>query len=127
LLDNLNDTHLTLRDGAPVLIRRLVAEDATLYPDFLSDVIAEDLRLRFFESIREINHDLLVKLINYDPDRAMAFIAVDEKSQKMLGVVRLHDDAGGGKRRICHSGALAAQGPRSRLAIDEAHDRIFKA
>jgi hypothetical protein len=87
LLDNLNDTHLTLRDGAPVLIRRLVAEDATLYPDFLSDVIAEDLRLRFFESIREVNHDLLVKLINYDPDRAMAFIAVDEKSQKMLGVV----------------------------------------
>lgn len=95
MLDNLNDTHSTLRDGAPVLIRRLVAEDATLYPDFLSDVIAEDLRLRFFESIREVNHDLLVKLINYDPDRAMAFIAVDEKSQKMLGVVRLHDDAGG--------------------------------
>jgi hypothetical protein len=44
LLDNLNDTHLTLRDGAPILIRRLVAEDATLYPDFLSDVIAEGLR-----------------------------------------------------------------------------------
>ena len=33
----LNEAHLTLRDGTPVLIRRLVAEDAALYPDFLSD------------------------------------------------------------------------------------------
>ena len=40
--------HLTLRDRTPILIRRLVAEDAALYPDFLSNVTAEDLRLRFF-------------------------------------------------------------------------------
>ena len=39
-----NEPHLILRDGAPVLIRRLVAEDAALYPDFLSEVTAEDLR-----------------------------------------------------------------------------------
>jgi acetyltransferase len=95
MLDNSNKTHATLRDGTPVLIRRLVAEDAALYPDFLSEVKAEDLRLRFFGAIHEVSHDLLVKLINYDPARAMAFIALDEKSQKMLGVVRLHDEAGG--------------------------------
>ena len=87
--------HLTLRDGTPVLIRRLVAEDAALYPDFLSDVTAEDLRLRFFGPMREVSHELLNKLIHYDPARAMAFIAVDEQSQKMLGVVRLHDDTSG--------------------------------
>jgi acetyltransferase len=58
-------------------------------------VTAEDLRLRFFASMREVSHGLLDKLIHYDPDRAMAFIAVDEQSQKMLGVVRLHDDTGG--------------------------------
>ena len=91
----LNEAHLTLRDGTPVLIRRLVAEDAALYPDFLSDVTAEDLRLRFFGSMREVSHELLDKLIHYDPACAMAFIAVDEQSQKMLGVVRLHDDASG--------------------------------
>src|ERR1700730_14949041 len=91
----LREPHLILRDGTPVLIRRLVAEDAALYPDFLSEVSAEDLRLRFFASMREVSHELLDKLINYDPARAMAFIAVDEKSEKMLGVVRLHDDASG--------------------------------
>ena len=54
----LNEAHLTLRDGTPVLIRRLVAEDAALYPDFLSDVTAEDLRLRFFGPMREVSHEL---------------------------------------------------------------------
>jgi RimJ/RimL family protein N-acetyltransferase len=91
----LNEAHLTLRDGTPVLIRRLVAEDAALYPDFLSDVTADDLRLRFFGPMREMSHELLDRLIHYDPACAMAFIAVDEQSQKMLGVVRLHDDTSG--------------------------------
>ncbi len=91
----LNEPHLTLHDGTPVLIRRLVAEDAALYPDFLSDVTAEDLRLRFFAPMREVSQELLDKLIHYDPARAMAFIAIDEQSQKMLGVVRLHDDPSG--------------------------------
>jgi RimJ/RimL family protein N-acetyltransferase len=90
-----HEGRLTLRDGTPVFIRRLVAEDAALYPDFLSNVTAEDLRLRFFGPIREVSHELLDKLIHYDPTCAMAFIAVDEQSQKMLGVVRLHDDTSG--------------------------------
>jgi RimJ/RimL family protein N-acetyltransferase len=90
-----NEPHLSLPDGTPVLIRRLVAEDAALYRDFLSDVTAADLRLRFFASMREVSHAQLDKLFHYDPTRAMAFIAVDEQSQKMLGVVRLHDDTSG--------------------------------
>jgi acetyltransferase len=42
--------------------------------------------------MREVSHEVLDKLIHYDPACAMAFIAVDEQSQKMLGLVRLHDD-----------------------------------
>jgi hypothetical protein len=64
-----------------------VAGDAALYPDFLSDVTAEDLRLRFFGPMREVSQELLDKLIRYHPACAMAFIAVDEQTQKMLGVV----------------------------------------
>ncbi len=92
----LNESHLTLRDGTPVLIRQFVAEDAALYPDLLSDVTAGDLRLRFFGSMREVSHALLDKLIHYDPAHAMVFIAVDEQTRKMLGVVRLYDEASGG-------------------------------
>ena len=42
--------------------------------------------------MREVSHELLDKLIHYDPACAMAFIALDEQTQKMLGVVRLHDN-----------------------------------
>jgi hypothetical protein len=56
----LNERHVILRDGTPVLIRRLMAEDAALYPDFLSEVTAQDLRLRFFSSMREVSKDLVV-------------------------------------------------------------------
>jgi N-acetylglutamate synthase-like GNAT family acetyltransferase len=87
--------HVLLRDGTPALIRRLMTEDAALYPDFLSEVTAADLRLRFFASMREVSQDLLDKLIHYDPAHAMAFIAIEEQSGKILGVVRLHDDADG--------------------------------
>ena len=51
--------------------------------------------MRFFAPLREVSNELLDKLIHYDPARAMAFIAVDDQSQRMLGVVRLHDDTGG--------------------------------
>jgi RimJ/RimL family protein N-acetyltransferase len=91
----LNEPSQILRDGTSVLIRRLMDADAILYPDFLGDVTAEDLRLRFFASMREVSHELLDKLIHYDPARAMAFIAVDGQNRKMLGVARLHDDPGG--------------------------------
>ena len=45
--------------------------------------------------MREVSHDLIDKLIHYDPEHAIAFIAIAEASGRMLGVVRLHDDANG--------------------------------
>jgi RimJ/RimL family protein N-acetyltransferase len=90
-----NERHVTLLDGTSVLLRPLKAEDAALYPDFLKDVTADDLRLRFFAAMREMSPELIDKLVHYDPKRAMAFIAIDEKTGLMLGVVRLHDDPSG--------------------------------
>jgi acetyltransferase len=89
----MQDAHILARGGEHVLIRRLAVADAALYPDFLAEVSGDDLRLRFFAPMREVSHDLIDKLIHYDPAHAMAFIAIDETSGKMLGVVRLHDDA----------------------------------
>jgi acetyltransferase len=92
----LTESRVLLRDGTPVLIRRLMSEDATLYHDFLSDVTPEDLRLRFFASMHAVSENLIDKLLHYDPAHAMAFIAVDdEQSGKMLDAVRLHDDTSG--------------------------------
>jgi len=89
------EQRLTLRDGEKVLIRPLKPDDAALYPDFLAEVTAEDLRMRFFLPMREVRPELIDKLIHYDPEHAMAFIAIAEPSGDMLGVVRLHDDPDG--------------------------------
>ncbi len=86
--------HLKLRDGTPVLLRPLEAADAALYPDCLSDITPEDLRLRYFAAMREVSPELIDKLVHYDTKHAMASIAIDESSGKMLGVVRLHNDPG---------------------------------
>jgi RimJ/RimL family protein N-acetyltransferase len=89
------ERHVTLLTGEKVLIRPLKVADAALYPDFLSDVTAEDLRLRFFAAMREVSAEMIDKLIHYDPVTAMAFVAIEEQSGRLLGVVRLHDDASG--------------------------------
>ena len=78
-----------------MLLRPLEVADAALYPDFLAEVTADDLRLRFFAPMREVSPELIDKLIHYDPQHAMAFIAIEEATGKMLGVVRLHDDPDG--------------------------------
>lgn len=87
--------HETLRDGAQVLLRPLRPEDDALYPEFLAHVTSEDLRLRFFAPMRELRPELIERLTHLDYAKAMAFIAIDEPSGKMLGVVRLHDDPDG--------------------------------
>jgi acetyltransferase len=89
------ELHVTLLDGEKVLIRPLKPEDAALYPDYLAEVTADDLRMRFFLPMREVRPELIDKLIHYDPEHAMAFIAIAEASGRMLGVVRLHDDPDG--------------------------------
>jgi acetyltransferase len=89
------ERRVTLRDGTPVLFRRLMLADSALYPDFLKDVSPDDLRLRFFAAMREVSHELIDKLIHYDPATAMAFVAIEEKTGRLLGVVRLHNDANG--------------------------------
>jgi acetyltransferase len=45
--------------------------------------------------MRELSPAMIDKLVHYDPARAMAFIAIDEDSRRMLGVVRLHYDTKG--------------------------------
>ena len=61
--------------------------------DLLAHVSKEDLRLRFFDSIKEFSHQFIASLTELDFARAMAFVAIDEASSETLGVVRLHLDA----------------------------------
>jgi len=63
-----------------------------LVRDLLAHVSKEDLRLRFFDSIKEFSDQFIAGLTQIDYARAMPFVALAEDSNDILGVVRLHFD-----------------------------------
>jgi acetyltransferase len=85
--------HVQLRDGTTILARPVRPEDEPLYGPFFAAVTPTDLRLRFFAPIKDFSHSFIARLTQIDYARAMAFVAIDEASGAMLGVVRLHADA----------------------------------
>ena len=85
-----------LPDGTRVLVRPLKPEDGALYPAFGDDVTLDDARLRFFAPVNALSAARIAELTDIDYARAMAFIAIDEATGEMLGVVRLHRDQNGG-------------------------------
>jgi acetyltransferase len=87
------EKHVTLKDGASILIRPVRPEDEPLFPDFFKHVTAEDLRLRFFGHIKNFDHTFIARLTQIDYARAMCFLAIDPDSGDMLGAVRLHSDS----------------------------------
>ncbi len=87
------ERHLTLRDGTAVFVRPVRPEDEPLYPAFFAHVTEQDLRLRFFAPVRTFTHTFIARFTQLDYARAMAFIALEEASGEMLGVVRLHANA----------------------------------
>jgi acetyltransferase len=82
-----------LRDGTGILVRPVRPEDESLYGSFFAAVTQQDLRLRFFAPMKEFGHTFIARFTQIDYARAMAFIAIEASSGKMLGVVRLHADA----------------------------------
>ena len=85
--------HLVLGDGWRIFARPIRPDDEFLIRDLLVHVTKEDLRLRFFDSIREFSHQFIAKLADLDYARAIAFVAIDEASSEMLGVVWLYSDS----------------------------------
>ena len=86
------ELHKTVGGGERVLIRRFRPEDKALYSDFLRDISSDDLRLRFFARIAELSAEEGDRLTRLDNKHDMAFVALDEDTGQMLGLVRLKDE-----------------------------------
>jgi acetyltransferase len=82
-----------MRDGTRLLLRPVRPEDEPLYGPFFAAVTPQDLRLRFFAPVKEFGHRFIARLTQIDYARAMAFLAIEEATGNMLGVIRLHADA----------------------------------
>ncbi len=85
--------HLVLRDGWRILTRPIRPEDEPLIHEFLRHVTMEDLRLRFLAPMKYFSHEFIARLTQLDYARAIAFVAFDEASGELAGVVRLHSDS----------------------------------
>jgi acetyltransferase len=84
------EKHLALRDGTAVFVRPIRPEDERLYERFFAGVTEQDLRLRFFSAFKTLDHRVIARFTQIDYARAMAFIALEDSTSEMLGVVRLH-------------------------------------
>jgi acetyltransferase len=85
--------HLEVKDGWRVFVRPIRPEDEPQIHELLRHVTAADLRLRFFAPMKEFSHEFIARLTQLDYARAMAFVAFDEASNEMVGVVRIHSDS----------------------------------
>jgi RimJ/RimL family protein N-acetyltransferase len=87
--------HLVLGDGWRIFVRPIRPDDQLLIRDLLAHVNRQDLRFRFFDSIKEFSPQFITGLTEIDGVRAMAFVAIDEAGGELLGVVRLHTGPSG--------------------------------
>src|SRR5262249_16773043 len=85
-------SHETTLGGEHVLIREGHPQDVPLYREVLRAVSADDLRLRFFARVAELSAAEIAKLSQADHKHEMAFVALDENTGQMLGLVRLRDE-----------------------------------
>jgi len=85
--------HLEVKDGWRVFVRPIRPEDEPLIHEFLRHVNSHDLRLRFFAPMKQFSHEFIARLTQLDYARAMAFVAFDEITNELLGVVQVHSDS----------------------------------
>ncbi len=85
--------HIKVKDDWGVLVRPIRPEDEPLIHEFLRHVTKQDLRLRFFGPMKEFSHEFIARLTQIDYARAMAFVALDEVTGELVGVVRIHSDS----------------------------------
>ena len=84
---------ILLADGQPALVRPVRPEDDAMFREFFTHITDEDLRLRFFQSVRHFSHEFIARLTQLDYARSIALVAVHPGTHEMLGAVRLHADA----------------------------------
>jgi acetyltransferase len=87
------ERHLQVKDHWQVFVRPIRPEDEPSIHDLLRHVTPRDLRLRFFAQMKEFSHDFIARLTQLDYARAMAFVAFDEATRELVGVVRIHSDS----------------------------------
>ncbi|MCB1769575.1 MAG: acetate--CoA ligase family protein, partial [Candidatus Competibacteraceae bacterium] len=67
----------TLPDGRSFLMRPILPEDEPELQNLVKRMPAEDVRMRFFQPIHELSHEMAARLTQLDYEREMAIIVTD--------------------------------------------------
>jgi acetyltransferase len=80
-----------MTDGTEVLLRPIRPEDEPLEQEMLTTLSEETLRGRFFQVIRNITHEMLIRYCNIDYDREMAIVGEvrEGERRRIIGIGRL--------------------------------------
>lgn len=78
-----------LNNGAEVVLRPIKAEDENRFNDLIKSLSAQSMRFRFFEIIKEMSHEKLVRYCNLDYDRQIAIVAELRDSKQIIGAGRV--------------------------------------
>jgi acetyltransferase len=71
-----------LPDGEEILLRPIKPEDEPLVSEMLEDLSPETLKERFFQVIKSITHDMLIRFCNIDYDREMRLVVEVRRGSK---------------------------------------------
>jgi len=84
-------TPWTLKDGTEVVLRPIRPEDEPIELELIRGLSPETSRFRFFQVIKDLPHEALVRFCNIDYNREMAFIAETREGDRRIeiGVARL--------------------------------------
>jgi len=87
-------TEFIMKNGRKAILRAIKPEDEMMEKEMFSYFSERTQRFRFFQLIKNITHEQLIRYTQIDYDREIAIIAEieDEGRKKMAGVVRLIAD-----------------------------------
>ncbi|NJM10545.1 MAG: hypothetical protein HC889_00290 [Synechococcaceae cyanobacterium SM1_2_3] len=74
-------------DGRAFLMRPILPEDEPQLQDLVRRIPPEDVRMRFFQPMRELPHEMAARLTQLDYEREMAFIVTTPDSLPGKGTI----------------------------------------
>lgn len=91
-----------LKDGRSVLLRPIKPEDEPFWMEMFQSFSEETIRFRFFQTIKDMSHEMRIRYCNNDYDREIGIVAesIIEGRRRILGVVRLNLEPGGKEGEI---------------------------
>jgi acetyltransferase len=83
---------ITMKNGKKALLRPIKPEDESMLKVLFSSLSEQTQKLRFFNVIKDISHELLISFTQPDYDREIPMVAELEDEKKIIGLARLVAD-----------------------------------